>query len=699
MINYRPASDLLKRLLREIIRPRPLLKYWQWADKHVSIPPEASGPMPGKLNTGRFPIFRGLFDLAQQGHVHFISLCASIRVGKTLFSIILMLYWLAEKAGSVVWLDPSGASAKKVSKSEIDPFIQLCEPAKRLAIVGRTTWTSLWKTFKGKILRFVGAGEEANLHGFNAELAIINEFDSCKQAIVKKSASEDGKEDSSSADKIIGRTQLFPFTRKIIENSSPRQAGEFSPIWQSFLRGSQHYCYLPCPHCSAEAKAKGEPRPMPDKWPVGWSEESRDPYLAGWQRLVFTNDPAYQPVKHVPFDHDLMPITGTMEEKLGRIDFSCAEIWAEAPAPYDATKMIRVKIGYNEDKVENETTYQCGHCGKQIEQQSLRWMLNRYRWMAHNPKASKDRISAHVWRGYAPPELGGGWNHIAKAFLEAKSDIGKLITFTNMSLGLPFIRAGAAINENDLDRVLARTPIRYIKGQLPRLPEMLTITADKQKDMLYYTIRAWGVIWESPDQPTWSALVDWGTAMTMDELTVLAGEKPDGTGKYRTFDYTDDKGKVHQFRCIAGIIDAGNDQDVVFEFCHKRTRIFDPYKGSGPIQTQWNRIRPRSVYDDQLTLLLCWSSHYAERLYYDAIKHGQAGDNAVYWWLPINIDDDYKAQLTDEYKDGDEWVSRRKNNHLGDCEKMQVVLADIMESRLTLIKERRNNPKTETEQT
>jgi len=44
-------------------------------------------------------------------------------------------------------------------------------------------------------------------------------------------------------------------------------------------------------------------------------------------------------------------------------------------------------------------------------------------------------------------------------------------------------------------------------------------------------------------------------------------------------------------------------------------------------------------------------------------------------------------------------VSRKKNNHLGDCEKMQVVLADIMEGRLTLIKEKRNNVKTEKEQT
>jgi len=695
MTEYRNPVEILKRILRDIIRPRPLLRYWQWADKHVFIPPEASGPIPGKLNTGRFPVFRGLFDLAQQGHVHFITLCASIRVGKTLFSIILMLYWLAEKAGSVVWLDPSGASAKKVSKSEIDPFIQLCEPVKRLAIFSRTTWTALWKTFKGKILRFVGAGEEANLHGFNAECAVINEFDSCKQAVIKKSAASDGKEDSSSADKIIGRTQLFPFTRKVIENSSPRQAGEFSPIWQSFLRGSQHYCYLPCPHCSAAAKEKGEAKPMPEVWPVGWSEESKDPFLTGWQRLVFSNDSVYSPAHYVPFDHDLMPSKELVMEKLGQVNFEKAAIWKTTVAQWDATQTTRVRTGYDFDKVESCTAYECGHCGKHIEQQSLRWMLNRYRWQAHNPEAPKDRISAHIWRGYAPPELGGGWNTIAKAFLESKGDIGKLITFTNMSLGLPFIRAGAAITETDIDRVLSRTPMRYVKGQLPRKPEMLTITADKQKDHLYYVIRAWGVMWEHPDQPTWSALVDWGTVFSMDELTQLAGEKPDASGRYRTFSYKEGE-QTFEFKPIAGLIDSGNDQDVVFEFCLKRTRIFDPYRGSGPIQTKWNKIRMGKVYDDQLDLWLCWSSHYAERLYCDCIKYGQAGGDTVYWWLPVDIDDDYKAQLCDEYKDHGEWVSRRKNNHLGDCEKMQLVISELVENRLTQLKEKRKGQKTET---
>ena len=225
MIQYRNAGEVLKRIVRGIIRPRPLVKYWEWADKHVTIPPDASGPIPGRLNTGRLPIFRGLFDLAQQSHIHFVTLCASIRVGKTLFSIVLMLYWLAEKAGSIVWLDPSGASAKKVSKAEIDPFILACEPAAKLAVFGRTTWTSLWKTFRGKILRFVGSGEEANLHGFNAELAIIPSRDSASLLFAMPAllAGREGKRrDVPAAGQVAGRME-----RRKPRSASDRMATAF----------------------------------------------------------------------------------------------------------------------------------------------------------------------------------------------------------------------------------------------------------------------------------------------------------------------------------------------------------------------------------------------------------------------------------------------------------------------------------------
>ncbi len=689
MTGFINAVAWLTGMLRATFRPRPRMSFWEWADKHVVIPDECGGPMPGQLHTSRFPVMRGLFDLAQQPHVHFFSFCASVRVGKTLLSIVIMLYWLACRLGSVVWLDPSGASAKKVSKSELQPFIEKCAAVWQNAVLGKTTWQLLWKTFRGKILRIVGSGAEADMHGFNAELAILNELDRCKEAVVRRRGKKnDGREDAAAADKIIARTVLFPYTRLILENSSPGVAGEFSPIWVSFLRGSQHHCYLPCPHCTDAAKKKGKLSKIPKERPVGWSEASMDPFLCGWQRLTFASEN-----KLVPFDENLLPLLDAKgrlkpsdewrEEVTGQIRFEQFAIWREVVSVADATKKVRKKVGYDHDRIETGATYQCACCKKDIEAIDLRWMLNRYRWVAHHPGAPRDRVSAHLWRAYSPPELGGGFGLIVKEFLESKGDVAALIKLNNFTFAKPFIRAGSGIKEDDLDRVIARTPHRYVKGQIPCEVEVLTMTVDKQRTEFWYSIRGWGVIWDHEDQPSFSALLDWGRANSWDEILELAGKKPDANGELRRFTWTNPKtGEVREYEVAAGLVDSGDghDTDEVYKFCLNRTDVFDPYKGVSGQHTRWNRIRMSQVLEEQLDLWLCWSDYFANNLYIDCIAHGQENGVPLYWWLPVDLDDDYKKQLTNERKTDEGWDG--DNNHLGDTEKMQRCLKDTVEVRL-----------------
>lgn len=694
MKRFLDATNFLSRLIGNTLKPRPRMTFWEWGDKNVTIPPGA-GPMPGKLNTGRLPIFRGLYDLAQHRTTRNFALCASARVGKTLFSIVIMLYWLAERAADVVWLDPSGPSARKVSKAEIEPFIEACPPVWRLAVLGRTTWQILWKQFAGKVLRIVGSGAEADLHGFNAELAIGNELDRQEQAhINRKGKKGEGEEDASAMDKIGERTILFPWTRLIIENSTPGKGGEFSQIWNSFLRGSQHHCYVPCPHCSAEAKAKGVMSYIPDKLPVGWSAKGNDSYLAGWQRLTFSADKAA-----VPFTVNCLPLLGDdgklktktewREETTGRFKFEQFAIWREVVSPGDATKTTRKKFGYRLDDLEEGTTYECAHCKKDIINVQFRWMIERYRWVAHNPEAPASRVSAHVWRAYCPPELGGSLGRIASEFLTAKNDIGQLIKWTNLTCGLPFIRTGSAVKDADLERVIARTPVRYVKGQLPIEAELLLMTVDKQKDHFWYVVRAYGILWEHPDWPMWSAVVDWGQANSYDELLQLSGNKAEASGEFRRFKYTNPTTGIERvYPAFGGLIDSGDEAENVYQFC-ARNFTFEPYKGGGPQHTRFSPIRMSMVLDESLPLWVCWSDHFSHNLYMDCIKYGSIHGETQHWWLPVDIDEDYRKQLTDEFKDEDGWHSRTRNNHLGDCEKMQRVLAGGADIRLEEIRDMR----------
>jgi hypothetical protein len=640
------------------------------------------------------PIFRGIYDLAQRRGVHFITVVASARVGKTLFSICMVLYWLGERFGDVVWLDPTRKSAVNLVRSELEEYLLQCRPVRDLAIISRKAWTTLAKAFRGKRLRIVASGAEADLHGFNAELAVINERDRCRASIDR---------DAASYDKIVARTKLFAKSRLVIDSSTPGEGGELSPTWQDFLRRSQHYCYFPCPYCSAysaaqsersrKSKAPAEPWVAPSNEDVepGRSPLSYEPTLRGWQRFSF-----FIEQKLVPFNKRLQLIRtkgskrGSLparehwrEEKTGQFKFSQFAIYGERPRLDDPTQTEPVKVGYDMDAVEADTTYECAHCKKDIEFTHLGWMLDRYWWVSHNPGAARDKLSFHVWAAKNPFEY---WGMIAKEFIEAKGNLGAMIKFYNFTLGLPFIRLGTVIKEEDIDRVVARTPMRYVQGQIPIEAEILTITIDVQGMQFWFVIRAWGILWDNPDWPTWSALVDWGEAVSWEQLLEICGLRADAAGRLRQFTFTREDGTVREYVITSGLVDSGfeaQDNKNVYAFCMSNSAVFSPSKGGDASKTRGNTVRLSPIMDDRLDLVWFWSDYFACNLYYDCIKDGASVAGPVFWWLPVNCDAHYKAHLTDETqveKDGRRvWTSRTKNNHLGDCEKQQRVMAGFVE--------------------
>lgn len=687
-------------MIRAIIRPRPRTRLWKWLDQWVKIPESSGGPNPGRLRTARFPIFRGIYDLAIQRHVHFLTLCSSARAGKTLFCICLVLYWIAERFGAVVWLDPTRNSARKLVRDEIDEFLLQCEPVRALAIITKKTWTTLEKHFRGKRFRLVGSGAEADMHGFNAELAIKNELDACR-------GSTDS--DAASSDKIDARTKLFAHSRLIVDNSTP-QKGEFGPTWQKFLRGSQHHCYLPCPHCSADRArdpslgylvASPFVAPSDEDVEPGRSPLSYDPRLAGWQRMTFFSETVPVPFDVelnmlVDADGNLPPRSQWREEVTGQASFERFAITQEQPRLDDPTQMETVRTGWNMKQVRRNTTYQCAYCKREIEQIDQSWMLARYRWMPHNPDAeavsqdeenedtdmaagADEHISVHVWSWYSPFEV---WGVIAAEFLDAKGDLGKLIKFFVYTCGKPFIHQGAAVKDDDITRAIARCPKRYLKGQIPLEAEELTMTIDRQGTELWYVIRAWGILWDVPGWPTWSALIDWGELASDTQIAEKAGLAPDPSGHFRTFTFTREDGTVRDYVVSRGLYDCGFEQQVVWDYCLTQSHWLSPSKGGDVSKTGGNTIRTTPVMNDELDLVWFWSDHFAADLYFGCILYGKTYDTPIHWWLPVNVDQTYRDHLTDERRieeNGKRIWKRRVKNDLGDCEKNQRVLADIVE--------------------
>lgn len=600
-----------------ILQVRPLQKVWQWVDDHVVIPEIIGSVNPGALDTSAMPFWRGIYDLYWARKTHFVTICASARVGKTLFAICCVLHKIAIWPNPILWLDPTSKTARRFCKAELQPHLLECEPVRDRAIIDKTHWTLQLMHFIGSVISVLGGGAPTDLGGFQAELVVINESDKIKHNV---------KGESPSQELAVVRSKQFRHTRKVIEESTPTT--EWGRIWRRFKEGSQHHVYLPCPHCGHK------------------------------QRLTFFSEE-----KEVPFDENGKPLKPGEKrvEKTGRFKFD---------------HLKKEEGGYDLQRVERETVYECAKCEKHIEQEKHHaWMLRRYELRSHNAAAPIDDISVHVWAALSPFE---GWGHLAKKFILARGSVARMHDFYNSDLGLPFVRKATDIKVEDIDACIARSP-EYLLGTLPRRPEFLTMTVDVQGDGFWWTIRAWGLDYDHPDVPIWSALVDYGQAVSWKQIQEIAGIVADRDGKVNEYCFGEEKFRVH-----AGLIDSGYEAQQnkkVYNFTLKHADVFSPSKGGSWQQLRGMDVRTSPVNDDQQDLVWYYDDGFKQQLYYHCIK-----EHRRLWWLPRNMGADYKAQLTaertvEEMQSNGEaklvWkVEGAEGNHLGDTEKMHEVLGE-----------------------
>jgi phage terminase large subunit GpA-like protein len=627
-------GGIARRVLGAALQVRPMQRIWEWIDDHVVIPQIIGSVNPGALDTAQMPFWRGIYDLYWKRSTHFVTICASARVGKTLFAICCVLHKIAIWPNPILWLDPTRKTAVSFSRAELQAHFLECPPVKERAIIDKVHWTTLMMHFLGCIFRMVGGGSPAELAGFQAELVVINESDKVKHSV---------KAESPSQELAIVRTKQFHHTRKIIEESTPTT--EWGRIWRRFKEGSQYYVYLPCPHCKH------------------------------MQRLTFFSEE-----KEVPFDADGKPLpAGTKRtEKTGRFKF----------------EHLKTAEGHHDlERVERETVYECGGCLAEINQFHLPWMGRRYELRSHNPKAPVDHISVHVWAALSCFEV---WGALAKKFLLARGSAAKMHDFFNSDLGLPFIRKATDIKIDDIDAVIARSPEYFLK-QIPRKPEFLTMCVDVQGDGFWWSIRAWGLAFDQPDLPIWSALIDYGAAVSWAQIEEIAGITADKSGAVNLYVFSpsaDDE--ISQHTVDAGLVDSGYEAQQnkkVYSFTLKNADVFSPSKGGGWQHLRGQDVRTSPVNDDQQDLVWYYDDGFKQQLYYHCIK-----EHKRLWWLPRNVGADYKAQLTAERTQEQQqpngetklvWiVEGEQGNHLGDTEKMHEVLFDAaIEAKLSEIRE------------
>lgn len=698
---------MFRSVLRAILLPLPREKIWQFLEKVVFIPLIAGSKKPGPLDTSEMPIWRGLLEKYADPRTRYFTLAKAARIGGTLFfGISLIIEKILRWPGPIGWLDPTGKTAKSVSKREITPFLeacpeifnQACPDASPLAIVSKSTWTWAEKFFKNCIFSLLSAGSINDLGGRQWELVIINEQDRIPDR------SKDAPTPSNEAEV---RSSQFEQTRKIVRNSTPFSDGGLT--WTEFIAGSQDYGHVPCPECGGYQRLTMFSEPAePDVWmrvtlddPIlsdSWSWNNHRPEKEGGtsQWDVATGSPFCRPPdsqrpsdpKHVKYSVDgrtalVKGISGT-----GRV-------W------WPPECKDRRTAHWDVDKVAKLARYECAFCKAKIRQDQFPVMLDRYQLRSHNIRAPREHVSAQVSSLYSP------WTSIgqlAKAWLLCQGSASKLRGFFNLILGIPAPAAPTKVTPKHL-QLIQRESHEYRRQfpenpeaelRLPLRPVCLTVQADVQQEGIWYTVRAL-----LPDGAR--MLLAWGHCGGFTELDRIASRE-------WIFDHGEDCPEPFRFEVFSGysgiaglplatcIIDTGwktKRSGSVYEFIHEQGGRWVGVRGG-----QFAALgKEKPIAQETFTFNYAGSKLPAAQVDVAVIQQNDFTLTEHFsrfvlkerrrpqYHLPTDLDDHLKEQITAPYlskkklPDGrtiDEWKFEC-DPHLYDCEKYGEVLCFVLE--------------------
>jgi hypothetical protein len=627
---------LIKSMIRDTLAAKTTRGVAQFAAEEVRIPGSIGSPLPGPVNIGLMPEWPDLLEIAYRPRVRFFDLCKSARIGGTLwFGIIPILHKIVEWPGPILWLDPTTKTAQRVSRQEIQPFIRECAATDALRIPTKTAWKTLAMIFKTCQFNLVGAGSIADLGGLNGELIIINEQDKIPSF---------ARNEAPPKERAKVRAELFWATAKIFGNSTPTL--ESGLTWGDFLQGSQRYLHIRCVKCGClQRLTPFREEAQPDKW-LRCEKEPLGPDRALFSKIERASDGRGWLAKGIP--------------QTGRL-------WWPPELRDRKSKIFDV------DAVSLQTRYECAFCFEQLQQSQLDDMKAVRDWRAHNPDASEEHESAHHWSAYNPQQK---WGVIARRFLVAMGNAGKLHSVWNETFGLPHIPIATRVTKKTLALIQTNTSVKYDRYNpqakdaplvLPFRPVLITLHVDVQQTEFWWTQRAW-----FPDASR--ALLAWGSCVSFPELVDLSNRS-------WTYDHADGL-PPEEFLTNLGIMDTGYKAKRVagvYRFLHEQGGRWQGFKGGGFAGREKPIHETKIAYNydgKQVDVPLIHGNDFilTEHLARFVLKERRPPA----YMLPQKLDDHFEDQMTSPHLVKRKMFDGRTQDiweytidpHLFDCEKM-----------------------------
>lgn len=235
--------ELVKGLL-DALRPVPLMKVSDWADKNRRLTSESAAE-PGRWKTSRTPYLREIMDnLSPNSPINEVGAVKGVQLGFTESGLNMVGCYIDVDPCPIMYVMPTIEMSRAISESRVDPMIEN-SPSLRDKVrpnkerdAGNTKFV---KRFPGGLLKMSGANSAASLRSRPVKVLVLDEVDAYPLSVDNEGSP------ISLAEK---RTSTFGAKRKIYKLSTPTIEG-VSVIQKGYDLSEQRRFFVPCPHCGA----------------------------------------------------------------------------------------------------------------------------------------------------------------------------------------------------------------------------------------------------------------------------------------------------------------------------------------------------------------------------------------------------------------------------------------------------------------